>query len=100
MSAPTLVDPRGTFAPGNINYHLAEAVRWVIRREDQQQNHVAIASGMGPEELSELMTGKEVFTVEDVVALTRALDVEGALLLALAFAFRDGQDPETVTGES
>lgn len=95
MSAPTLVDPRGTFAPGNINYHLAEAVRWVIRREDQQQNHVAIASGMGPEELSELMTGKEVFTVEDVVALATALCVDGGALLRIAFAFESGTSPET-----
>lgn len=96
MSATTLIEPRGTFAPGDINYHLAEAVRWVIRREDQQQNHVAIAADMGPEELSELMTGKEAFMVEDIVALARALCVDAGDLLKLAFTFRDAGEPEAV----
>lgn len=96
MSAATLVDPRGTFAPGNVNYHLAEAVRWIIRREDQQQNHVAIAAEMGPDELSRCMTGKEQFAVADLFGLAEALGTTAPNLIALAVAFRDGDDPDAV----
>lgn len=48
MSAATLVEPCGALAPSDINYHLAQAVRRIIRREDQQWGHAAIAFGLGP----------------------------------------------------
>lgn len=40
------------------------------------------------------MSGQDVFTDEGVVALGRALSTGAGTLLELAFAIRDGDDPE------
>lgn len=96
MSASLAVEPHGTFAPGDLGYHVAQALRWLIHREDQQQNHVAIAAGMGPDELSRCMTGKEQFAVADLFGLAEALGTTAPNLIALAVAFQDGDDPEEV----
>lgn len=40
-----------------------------------------------------MLSGQDVFTVEGVVALSRALSTGAGTLLELAFAIRDGDDP-------
>lgn len=93
MSAGTLVKPRGDFGPGNIDYHAAEAVRWLIRREDQVQAHVAISAGVDPEELSRYMTGVESFPVVVLMSIAEGFGISPAKLLEVADALSDGADP-------
>ena len=80
MSATTerLVDVRGT------NAKIADAIRWVIQREDLLQNWVGVASGLGPDELSQRMTGKVPFDLDDVADIARALNMDMFGLLHLA----------------
>jgi len=80
VSATTerLVDVRGT------NAKIADAIRWVIQREDLQQNWVGVASGLSPDELSRRMTGKVPFDLDDVADIARALNMDMFGLLHLA----------------
>lgn len=77
-----------------VREQIAGAVRWFIRRQDQQQNHVAIAAGMDPTELSRKMTSKDPFLVRDLADLADALDTTASAILAVGAALDAGEDPE------
>lgn len=70
--------------PVTVSGHIAAEIRIALARQDMSRRELARRLEVDPMWVSRRLTGQQSFTVEDVVRIATALDIDARSLLDLA----------------